>query len=464
MDSHEQIKQLCANILDYYQAFSDTEFLIVTNERIDVVGYFKNKNLPDIGIEVELSSHFQHDAAKLAKVPSFEKRLIVTDIPDTLSLGPYANVNGKIIEIVPPPDKTTDFEAKIREYTGKKGKWFNESRKQMTLEDSKVDQEKSLSDFVNEIRSQNLDVEMAKDILFKAALGGIYLGYRDPTGTNFHRSAYIPRELLYMKAMGLILEYSPGRQSVYRLSERRFDLAERIIEERVDKNEERLREISKKYGNSVLMISLIGKIRTGGYLGNTRFSGYSNYDPYSSVLPYMETRYSLPRDMTEEFNIEPELANLTSIVADSPPFLETVRRVYKSLADDQLCNETDAFTSRGDHIGIKYAVPIRALLRKLEVEEWVQSAPRDKLKVYAEWVILRTHNPSVPATLYDWFSAIGADVQDAEVLIGELADQGITSRPVKGGSSTIAIYDDKRFRDFCEVRIRELLTPILKSD
>jgi hypothetical protein len=474
MERHEQIKQLCASILDYCLALSDTEYILDTNERIDVVGYFKNKNIPDIGIEVELSSQFQHDASKLAKVPNFEKRLIVTDIPDTLSLGPDANINGKIIEIVPPPDKATDFEAKIREYTGKKGKWFNESGKQMTLEDSKVDQEKSLSDFVNEIRSQNLDVEMAKDILFKAALGGIHLGYylQDPTGTNFHRPAHIPRELLYLKARGLILEDRPGRnydtgkQSVYLLSKSGFDLAKRIIEERVDKNEEKLREISKKFGNSVLMISLIGKIENGGFLEDTHFLGFPYADPYSPVqLPVMGMHWnSVSRDITEKFDINPELANLTRIVADSPLFLETIRGVYKDLADARLGNETDAFTSGGDHIGIKYAVPIRALLRKLEVEEWVQSAPRDKLRAYAEWVILRAHNPSVPSTLYESFKAIGADVQDAEVLIGELADQGIASRPVNGGQSTIAIYDDKRFKDFCEVRIRELLTPILKSD
>ncbi|MEM4090966.1 MAG: hypothetical protein QXQ46_09555, partial [Thermoplasmatales archaeon] len=126
MDRHEQIKQQCAQILDYYYIASDTEFFLDTKERIDVVGYFRNKNDPDIGIEVELSSGFQHDASKLSKIKSFQWRFIVTDLNDTLSLGPMIQVDGIPIEIVKPPDLDLAFETKIREITDQKSRpWFN---------------------------------------------------------------------------------------------------------------------------------------------------------------------------------------------------------------------------------------------------------------------------------------------------------------------------------------------------
>ncbi len=143
---------------------------------------------------------------------------------------------------------------------------------------------------------------------------------------------------------------------------------------------------------------------------------------------------------------------------------ETLKKVYKALTDAQLGNETKAFNSKGDSWGEMYSVPLRALLRKLDVEEWIESSQRDKLKSYAEWVILRAHNPSVPSTLYDSFKAIGSDVHDAEVLIGELAEQGITSKPVKGGTSTVAIYDYKRFNDYCEEKMAIMLQDILKGN
>ncbi|MEM3191431.1 MAG: hypothetical protein QW292_04920 [Candidatus Parvarchaeota archaeon] len=112
--------------MDYYYIDSDTKFSLTTKERIDVVGYFKNKKEPDIGIEVELSSDFQHDASKLSKIKSFQWRFIVTDLNDTLSLGPMIQVDGIPIEIVKPPDLDLAFETKIREITNEKNRpWFN---------------------------------------------------------------------------------------------------------------------------------------------------------------------------------------------------------------------------------------------------------------------------------------------------------------------------------------------------
>ncbi len=472
MDRHEEIKQQCVQILNYYYVLPDTEFPLDTKERVDVVGYFKNKIAPDVGIEVELSSDFQHDAAKLAKTPSFQWRLIVTDDPDTLSLRPVTNVNGKSIEIVRPPDEEVAFEAKIREFTNQnKRTWFNEFKKRIDRE-TQTSTKDPLPDFIEEIRDQGLDVDVTKDIMFRTALGGIHLGFyaQGTLGTEYHRSTGVPRELLYLRARNLIFEdrpgrsYDTGRQSIYYLSRDGRDLAERLIDERIREKEEKLRQIIGKYGDSAFLISLIGQM--GRFVDRADASVFLNNYPYSGVqLPSVGVSWNeVPRDLIEEFNIDSEIAYTTSVMAGSPLFRETLKKVYKALTDAQLGNETKAFNSKGDSWGEMYSVPLRALLRKLDVEEWIESSQRDKLKSYAEWVILRAHNPSVPSTLYDSFKAIGSDVHDAEVLIGELAEQGITSKPVKGGTSTVAIYDYKRFNDYCEEKMAIMLQDILKGN
>jgi len=54
MYRHDQIKQLCVQILNYYYILPDTGFTLDNNEKIDVVSYSKNEEYPDIGIEIEL--------------------------------------------------------------------------------------------------------------------------------------------------------------------------------------------------------------------------------------------------------------------------------------------------------------------------------------------------------------------------------------------------------------------------
>ncbi|MEM3860074.1 MAG: hypothetical protein QW478_11845, partial [Candidatus Micrarchaeaceae archaeon] len=152
------------------------------------------------------------------------------------------------------------------------------------------------------------------------------------------------------------------------------------------------------------------------------------------------------------------------VVASSPLFRETTKQIYEALIDAKLGNKTEAFTSKGDLYGELYSVPLFSLLEKLEVEEFVESPEIDKLRSYAEWAILQAHNPSRPNTLYDSYRVIGSDPHNAEILIEKLAEQGITSKLVKGGTSIIAIYDIKRFNDVCEENMSTILQDFLRND
>lgn len=86
MNKHEEIKKQCAQILNYYGVIADEEYNLPNNQRIDVVGYFKNKKEPDIGIEVELTSDLAKDTSKLLGIQTLQLRIIVSDKSDALSL------------------------------------------------------------------------------------------------------------------------------------------------------------------------------------------------------------------------------------------------------------------------------------------------------------------------------------------------------------------------------------------
>jgi hypothetical protein len=460
MGRHEDIKELCMRILNYYYVDADTEFPIYENQRIDVVGYHKNKESPDVGIEVEITSHFQHDASKLANVSSFQLRFIVTENSDTLSMGPITKVNEKVIDIVQPPDMDMAFEQKVREFTNQNDKpWYNYKEPSVSSESDKD----MLSDFIKDIQYQGLNVNAAKDILFRAALGGIHMGAytQGRINTEYHGDSST-KEMLYLTAQGLILEdrpgrnYETGRQSVYYISNNGRTLAGKIIEEKVDQNIDGLYGVQEKYGLPVLLISLIGG---GGRLLDWDEPSYSSVgDPYS----YMSTSVnSIPRDLVEKFNIPSNLYSQMVLVAKSPLFMDTVREIYRDLIAEGLGNETVYVSSKGD-TSKAYVVPLYILLQKLNVSEGLSHI--GKLKSYAEWLILRGHNPVVPSTLYDAFKGIGSDVHNLENLVDKLASMGITSRLLKNGPNTMAIYDQKKFNDFCEKEMKTILKDILEND
>ena len=460
MGRHEDIKELCSRILNYYYVDADTEYPIYGDQRIDVVGYRTNKAYPDIGIEVELTSHFQHDASKLANTSSFQLRFIVTENSDTLSMGPITKINEKVIDIVQPPDIDMSFEKKVREFTNQNDRpWYNYKQPSISS-DSDRD---ILPDFIKDIQYQKLNVNAAEDILFRAALGGIHMGvYKQGRINTEYHGGNPTKEILYLSVQGLILEdrpgrnYETGRQLVYYISDKGRSLASKIIEERVDQNIDGLYSVREKYGLPVLLISLIGR---GGNIMDWDTTPYSSDgDQYS----YMSTSVnSIPRDLVEKFNIPSNLYSQMVLVANSPLFRDIVREIYRDLIAAGLGNETVYVSSKGD-TSKAYIVPLHTLLQQLNVPEGLSHM--GKLKSYTEWLILRGHNPVVPSTLYDAFKGIGSDVHNVETLVDKLSSVEITSRLLKNGPNTMAIYDQTKFNDFCEKEMKNILKDILEND
>jgi len=103
-----------------------------------------------------------------------------------------------------------------------------------------------------------------------------------------------------------------------------------------------------------------------------------------------------------------------------------------------------------------YVIPLTQVLDKLNTDEIV-NINIENLRQYAYWFIIRSHNPLVTETLFDSVKATGGQINEIEMKIDELFKLGITSRLIKDGPSTIAIYDENRFHEFCEQKMKDIL-------
>jgi hypothetical protein len=457
---HEQIKRDCMDILEYYSVIADSEFTLPTGERIDVVGYSSSRKDPDIGIEVELTSNLSKDAQKLLNMKSLKLRVIVTEDPNSLSI---SNKPPGDIRIVQPHDKDTAFEDLIRKYTNQeKRPWFSQSLNAQKL---RITSESSLlNDFENEMREQQLDVELAKDIIFKSALGGIYYGYYrwvKGIGTEYSGKQK-EKEILYLDARHFLFEdrrgrnYETGKTSIYYTSSEQgaYDLAKAVIDERVGKNKDSLQEIAEKYGTHYIVMMLLGMDviyeHPYGLAGEVNDNS-SNVNHYWRSFPN-----EIPRQLIEQYNIEREIVNLFHIYVNSSLVKPEAIEIYKKIVNARLGNITDDYNSNGERSGNLYVIPLTQVLDKLNTDEIV-NINIENLREYAYWFIIRSHNPHVPETLYDPIKAIGGQINDAEMKVEELFKLGITSRFIKEGPSTIAIYDENRFREFCDQKMKYIL-------
>ncbi len=194
-----------------------------------------------------------------------------------------------------------------------------------------------------------------------------------------------------------------------------------------------------------------------------RLTVLSTITGYSIVSEY-DFQDNVRRGIIEEFNIRPEIEFELRVIANSPLFRSIAIKIYKMLTDERLGNVTKAITSKGDHYGTEYVVPFMEISRKLDIKGWLDSIDKNLLKAYAEWYILRAHNPNVPSTLYEPLGVIGSNSQDLDNMMEELVKQRITSKLIKNGPNTMAIYDEKRFNDFCEMKMNSLLERIIDDE
>jgi hypothetical protein len=459
MGRHEDLKDLCCRILEYYGIACDTEFTLPNNERVDLVGYSQGNHYPDVGIEIELTSKFQKDIERLLNMNNLKLRIIVTTDSDTLKS--TRSVSG--IDIFLPPDVDTGFQDRIREYTGAdaaKKPWFDTSKKLLYTLEEAVDM---LPNLQAEIREQGLSQEVAEDVIFRCALGGYYVGYysQGKQGTMFNRKVDVQKELLYLRARGLVFEdrpgksYELGRASIYHLAGEYDKLATEIISKRIKKNRESIASLEGKYGRTLLLISLIGY--EGEFIDHSANPDYKSLGSLWGV--YLPGPLSATQGIVERFNISPETLYAIKISASSPLLRREVTSIYKAFSEAGLGNKVEQFGS----VDIWYYVPLYNILEELKENDWPSPTLETDLKDFASWNIIRS-NPHSTDIFYNSFEAIGINLPDVESRVDELAKEGITSKLVKQGTEAVAIYDEKRFDEYCSKRMIGILERVLHRD
>jgi len=162
-------------------------------------------------------------------------------------------------------------------------------------------------------------------------------------------------------------------------------------------------------------------------------------DYYWKTLPN-----EILKQFIERYNVKREIINLFHIYVNSPLVRPGAIEIYKELTDANLGNKTEFVDSYGDHSGDLYVIPLTQILDKLNIEDAIVNINLENLRQYDYWFIIRSHNPLVPETLFDAVKAIGGQINEIEMKIDELFKLGITSRLIKDGPSTIAIYDENR--------------------
>lgn len=466
MCDHEKAKLDCVRILEYYGVYADTEYTIPTRERIDVVGYDKDRRFPDIGIEVECSSTFQHDAQKLVKVQGLEWKFVLTDQSDTLSLGEVVNVDGKNVYVYPLHELDLKFEKKIREITGENNRpWYNNPSGRFDIRDDS--DPCGMGTFIKDLESQGLNVDIAKDIVFKAAMGGINVGYYRDTpkiGTEFHGKENLPKELHYLTARAVIFEarigysYADGKQSIYYVTRESQQLAKCTILEHIKNNREHLKDIVEKFGAPAVIVSLLGNM--GKFVLRTTI-GY----PDSIFLPGLnqdQMRYTV-----EHLNIQPEIVNMCYAMAMTRPFLGVEKEIYEDFVNVNLGTLGNAYDSKGRIYGQQYTLPMFSILENVEIEIWKESLDVSAMREYAIWALIpgeTGHTLRLSEILISSLRMIGADKGFVLSALNETFDKGITSKPSGEREESMAVYKPDEFKRFREAKMAEALSRVIGMD
>lgn len=463
MCEHEKAKNDCVRVLEYYGIFADTEYRLHTDERIDVVGYSKDRRSPSIGIEVECSSTFQHDSQKLVKVPSIEWRFVLTDDRDTLSLGEVINVNNLPIFVYPLHELDFRFEKKIREITNQNNKpWYNRVHEYSSFVE---DENSSILDrFMHDLQEQSLDIGTAKDIIFRAAMGGIHVGYyRDEKGigTQFHGDEKLPREIHYLTAKNVIFEdrpgknYTEGRQSIYYITKEGHELTKEIVRERVSYHISEIEATMEEFGQVPFLISLLGNINNGVFVWRTDV-------PPTNGPSLTGTEFIDLRGVVEVLNVSPELLYASYLMSNTRIFAEIERKIFERLVEKSLGTTGKAFTSRGDVWGQRYTVPVFTILQNIDFPLLKRKLDFEKVQEFATYALMNPQRTRMELSDYslEQFHKIGVDRSFVYSLLTETFNHGITSKPTGQKNETVAIYNQEQFKQFCESRMKEILSDL----
>ncbi len=472
VDRNGEIKDLVCKILSYYSIDPSTEYPIYGGEKVDVVGFTGNAHLPEIGIEI--TNSMNHNLSKLI---NFKFPYLVIENENANISSNVIKADDKSIKLFQSPDKNRDFEDEIRIIQSIKSDtpyYFEICEKLKISIENENGSETLLLDI---IKGEKLNIDNVKNVIIRSALGGFPVGihkFKSKIGASvferFSDTANLYKEEIFLESIGVIYKsdngksYEIGKTVIAHLNEEYRNIAIELEKELVEKNNSKLKNLIDEYGKTAIFLSLIGSL--GEYFEITPEENkimknigrtYTNILSLDCMLGVSATGFSV-KSVLKALNIDKTFFQNIRVAANTHYFKENyTEKVFNSLLNLGLANKTYG----KNHSKIISPYPI--IIQEIGFSSWFNEIDRNLITKISLWSILNNHNPSVPNTLFDSISAIGSELYQINEIISETENRGLTSSLIPGNKNTLSLYDSKKFHEYCDMKIIELLEELMEN-
>lgn len=478
-DPREKIKDTISGILSYYGIRHDIDYEPeYSTETVDIVGFIEADEFPDMAIAVELTPTIQKDFKRMIRTPSLKWIFIIA--PDEYvsvieeELKPKRPPQNKQFAVFPiPTQNSLRFEDRIREVTGH----ANLQRYFAMVKDTKSSESiesEVLNNFERMIKNEGLSIYKAKDLVYKAAVGGMSTLSGKSVGhfpdiESYEREKDLPREAIFLAALGILKEEERKERtmgteqgSAFYLtlsdSEEAIKLAAEVVDEKVELNRREIKKIMNQYPRSFNFIILTGSL---GIFTPKPIINIERQRPFSSGVIRTTYQYEktelveLIRTIINTLDIEVNEWNRINCLAS---FLE-----IRNLVSDYFEKfEKIGIAVRGYRGARKLYLPLKTIARFLNLSNWKDSYDKDKLKEFSLYdALLRTLRND--RDIYERIKDLDISEDEVRSVLSESMKLGITSHLLpKGSTMPFAIYKQQKFGNFCLERMRSAAEDLLE--
>jgi len=287
--------------------------------------------------------------------------------------------------------------------------------------------------FYHKIIDQNLNLERAEEIIFRSAMGGIYR-----ENEFLKASEKEEKYLVGFDYIQPIRKYERYPIYYYHITDKSKDIADAIIKKRILNHKKELMDLISKVGINAFMVSLLGA------------NGSLNGDPLLEE---------------ENINLIPKtLLGLIQQIFDSNQFGIKRKEIFEKLYEIGLCNREGDYNAGGVSTYVFYRAPANYILRTIDIESWVESIDEDKMKEYAKWELIEGTNGEI-LMMKESSDEYGIIVDHS--LYDDLIDmfnKGIISKPTSERDLKFVIYDETKFQEYCEKKMKKLMEELFSNN
>ncbi len=472
------LKEILDNIKGYYllnESSKDFEEIVkifgkpnFVKEYVNDIKNPKNNEIL-IGIEIKITSDLKKDIENLNSLKT-KYKIIISPHVDI-----FRNTLKSISSFNIPSKTNKEFEDYIR-YICKEEN-IEEINLRYYFDTVEISLEKMegtdlLSKFKKFITENRLDYKIARDIIYKAYIGGnIEVGKVENYLGNYLWSYNkdLPKEYKFLKALGYFDEevaYVSGLPIIANLKNDNniiriaFEIANEIIKEK----REDIETIFNKYNKSFVFCSLYGK--------NYDFS----YALYEYINMDIKHDYIVEIPLSIEINNENSYYWKLNIVCSFTDILKRIEQLYKEL--EKINIGIKAKTYHGSKGSYEYPGQYATLHIKVPRELWGIIKDYNDIDVFllnefVSYAIVYNYkntnltNFNNGKDLLNLINKFGIDFELIKKVILELSDNGITSNLLFNFNKPedslgtprylLKVYDEESFKRYIRKRMEEIL-------